>query len=180
MTRTALAADILELPPLIGVAAERRRHLRALRHWEARSLRGRIPKLGDLDLAGLAAMGADTVVVAMSPDHPPLLRPLGGAELALADAPADSLLARLADPLDSMRERNAPCEFEADFRDNAGLRVRARGVLLPLSTDGVTVDRALAVFSAKHEEASPELSDALHAELSGALGRACPPLPPAA
>jgi hypothetical protein len=168
--RAALRHDVgLEPPPLIGVAAERRRHLRALREWEACAHGGGLPRLRDLDVPALAAAGAQTVVVALSPDHPPILRPLGGAALSLPDAPADSLLARLAEPIGRMRRRGAPSEFEADFVDNAGHRIRARGVLLPLSTDGVTIDRALAVFSAKQEEAPQALTDALHAELSGAL-----------
>ncbi|MCA3255556.1 MAG: hypothetical protein INF91_08065, partial [Alphaproteobacteria bacterium] len=127
------------------------------------------PKLRDLDVAALAATGAQTVVVALSPDHPPILRPLGGVEMSLPDAPADSLLARLAEPIGRMRRRGAPSEFEADFVDGAGVRIRARGVLLPLSTDGATIDRALAVYSAKVEEAPQALTEALHAELSGAL-----------
>ena len=166
-----------EAPPVLGTAAERRRHLRALRHWEALRHGDAFPHFAELDLVGLGALGSQTVLIGLTPDRPPRLRPLGGTEIDLPDVPVDSLLARLKEPLGAMRDAREATQFEADFVDARGIRTLARGVLMPLSTDGHLIDHAVAVFSSKEEEVSTDFAATLRDELATVLpgGSACRP-----
>ncbi len=158
---------------------ERRMHVRAYNHWVSR-LRGRAyPSIEDLDPAGIADFGSHSVLLDFSRGiEDPLIAFLGRslrAECALdpaitriADVPSRSLLSRLTDHYLQIIANRAPIGFEAEFVGTRGHPTLYRGILMPLSSDGDTIDYIYGVINWK------ELVDAgtqasLTAELQASL-----------
>jgi hypothetical protein len=70
----------------------------------------------------------------------------------------------------------APIGFEAEITNHRGLPTLSRGILMPISSDGETIDYVYGVINWKHA-ASDALSEELEREVAGALEAA--PAPPA-
>jgi len=185
-----VADDALELtepafdaPPTFREADERRLHVRAYNHW-ASLLRGRaFPSLADLDPEGAGDFGPNGVLIDLrgGAAGAPTLRFVGRSlreECGLApgaagldEVPERSLLSRLTDHHAEILARRAPIGFEAEFVSHRALRTLYRGILMPLSSDGRTIDFVHGVINWK-EVAGVDLAAGLVAEVAEALAAA--------
>lgn len=162
---------------------ERRMHVRAYNHWVS-LLRDRdYPSVEDLDPAGNADFGAHSVLLDFTGGiEDPAIRYLGRALREecdvdhhithISEVPARSLLSRLTDHYLQIIANRAPIGFEAEFVGSRGHHMMYRGILMPFSSDGTTIDVIYGVINWK------ELADAaeqaqLGAELAAAV-RAAP------
>src|SRR3546814_17820400 len=71
------------------------------------------------------------------------LREEGGVEVqmaTIADVPARSLLSRLTDHYFQIIANRAPIGFEAEFVNLRGNNTMYRGILIPLSTEGSSIN----------------------------------------
>ena len=169
-----------DAPPSFRDADERRLQMRAYHHW-ASLLRGRLlPSAADIDLARLDGLAPYAVLLTLGHDgDEPQLRFVGGrlrAEAAvpaggvpLARVPAGTVLARLTGHVDDVVARRTPVRLEAEFLSARGRETLCRGVLMPLSSDGETIDALFGVINWK-EIAPPALVSQLAAEMAQALG----------
>ena len=167
----------VEAPPVIG-QDERRMHVRAYNFW-AKLLHGRaFPDITMLDTGNLGDFGPHSVLLdfASGVDNPAIVHV--GATLAaecdlapdvthIADVPRRSLLSRLTDHYLQIIANRAPIGFEAEFVNGREETILYRGVLLPFSSDGTTIDNILGVINWKRA-AEPALSEALNAEMAAA------------
>lgn len=161
-----------ELPPMLREAHERRLHARARDRWTA--LRGAraFPSLEDLDRAGLGEFAPNSVVLT-AVDGPPRLRFVGErlrkeCQLArlpeLEDVPTGSLLSRVTQRWPELIACRTTVGFEAEFVSARGCLTLYRGVLMPLSSNGSTIDAAHGVIGWK-EIADPQLAAELQREM---------------
>ncbi len=158
---------------------ERRMHVRAYNHWVSLLDRRDYPSVTDLDPAGNADFGAHGVLLDFTDGiENPTIRFLGRAlrdECALehritriADVPARSLLSRLTDHYLQIIANRAPIGFEAEFVGTRGHYTMYRGILMPFSSDGATIDFVYGVINWK-ELVGEEEQAKLTAELAAAV-----------
>jgi hypothetical protein len=159
----------IEAPPEIGVD-ERRMHVRAYNYWVS-LLDGRsYPSIGDLDPSNLGDFGPHSVLLDFSEGgEDPRVVWLGralreecdliGDIRRISDVPKRSLLSRLTDHYLQIIANRAPIGFEAEFLSQAGQNTMYRGILMPFSSSGETIDFIYGVINWK------ELAD--HAVISG-------------
>jgi hypothetical protein len=171
------------LPPVIG-RTERRMHVRAYEHW-ASLLNGRTcPSIQELDSASISDFGPQSVLLDFSRgiENPGVaylgrgLREECGIIAGIrtvADVPPRSLLSRLTDHALEIIANRAPIGFEAEFSNQAGLPTLYRGILLPFSSDGDTIDYVYGVINWKHV-ASDELSEELELAVASAFDDTSP------
>lgn len=139
---------------------ERRMHVRAYNHWVS-LLGGRdYPALADLDPAGTGDFGAHSVLLDFSGDvHNPAIRYLGtalreecgvpGSIARVAEVPGRSLLSRLTDHYLQIIANRAPIGFEAEFIGQRGHDTLYRGILMPFSSNGESIDFIYGVINWK-------------------------------
>jgi hypothetical protein len=84
--------------------------------------------------------------------------------------PNRSVLSRLTDHYLEVIANRAPIGFEAEFVNRRGNNTMYRGILMPLSTDGETIDNVYGVINWK-EVADPETTAALVVEVNRALAQ---------
>ncbi len=149
----------IEAPPEIGVD-ERRMHVRAYNYWVS-LLDGRpYPSIGDLEPHTLDDFGPHSVLLDFSEggDDPrvawlgPALRAeceLIGDIRRISDVPKRSLLSRLTDHYMQIIANCAPIGFEAEFVGQRGRNTMYRGILMPFSSDGDTIDFIYGVINWK-------------------------------
>lgn len=167
----------MERPPEIGVD-ERRMHVRAYNYWVS-LLAGRpYPSIQDVDPHTIEDFGPHSVLLDFSrnQDDPEIsflgraLRvecALDGAIRHISEVPGRSLLSRLTDHYLQIIANCAPIGFEAEFVGQRGHNTLYRGILMPLSSDGSTIDFIYGVINWK------ELADSeTEAALNGEVGRA--------
>lgn len=165
-------------PPVIG-GRERRMQVRAFDYWST-LLNGRqCPMIQDLDPTSIADFGPHSVLLDFSRSiENPAIAYLGRAlreecDMAqtirtVADVPRGSLVSRLTDHYLQILANSAPIGFEAEFTNNLGLPTMYRGILMPFTSDGQTIDYVYGVINWKH--GAPEaLSDELGRQVAGAL-----------
>jgi hypothetical protein len=70
----------------------------------------------------------------------------------IADVPSRSLLSRLTDHYLQIIANRAPIGFEAEFLNQRGENIGYRGILMPFSSDGETIDFIYGVINWKHVE----------------------------
>ena len=140
----------MDAPPEIGID-ERRMHVRAYNYWVS-LLDGRpYPSITDLDPASLDDFGPHSVILDFTAgsDDPAVafigraLREecsLPGEIRTISDVPSRSLLSRLTDHYLQIIANCAPIGFEAEFVGRRGMNTMYRGILMPLSSDGDTID----------------------------------------
>lgn len=162
---------------------ERRMHVRAYNHWVS-LLKGRdYPSVESLDPAGNADFGAHSVLLDFTAGtDDPTIRYLGralGEECGLdhhitriSEVPPRSLLSRLTDHYLQIIANRAPIGFEAEFVGCRGHHMMYRGILMPFSSDGATIDFVYGVINWKELAAATEQAQ-LDAELAAAV-RASP------
>ena len=174
----------MEVPPEIGFD-ERRMHVRAYNYWVS-LLGGRTyPSIEDLEPESLDDFGPHSVLLDFTcgADNPAIaflgksLREQCGLARDIENlnqVPARSLLSRLTDHYMQIIANCAPIGFEAEFVSQKSLNTLYRGILMPLSSDGETIDFIYGVINWK-EIADPattaEISDRI-----GATTAAPPPL----
>jgi len=163
---TAFADDppAMEPPPLIG-NDERRMQVRAYNHWVS-MLGGRdYPSVEDLEPDKLGDFGPHGVLLDFTggAENPGISFigtalqvecALPGGLTQVAQVPKRSLLSRLTDHYLQIIANRAPIGFEAEFVNGYGVTTLYRGILMPLSSDGDTIDFIYGVINWK------ELADA--------------------
>jgi hypothetical protein len=150
---------MIEVPPEIGVD-ERRMHVRAYNYWVS-LLDGRpYPSINDLEPHTLDDFGPHSVLLDFSDGtDDPKVSWLGG-ELRhecdligdirkISDVPKRSLLSRLTDHYLQIIANCAPIGFEAEFVGQRGQNTMYRGILMPFSSDGDSIDFIYGVINWK-------------------------------
>ena len=160
----AAAAD--DIAAAIG-SDERRMHVRAYNYWVS-LLGGRdYPSIEDLEPASVTDFAANSVLLDFTggSEHPATsyigaaIREecgLDDAVQTIADIPSRSLLSRLTDHYLQIIANRAPVGFEAEFVNHRGQPICYRGILMPFSSDGDTIDFIYGVINWKSAEAQAE------------------------
>jgi hypothetical protein len=148
-----------------GVAAaigtdERRMHVRAYNYWVS-LLDGRdYPSIEDLDPASITDFAPHSVLLDFTAgrDNPstPYIGTaireecgLGQDVTQIEQVPSRSLLSRLTDHYLQIIANRAPIGFEAEFVNQRGRSICYRGILMPFSSDGDTIDFIYGVINWK-------------------------------
>ncbi|HEY8592659.1 MAG TPA: hypothetical protein VIL42_07325 [Sphingomicrobium sp.] len=140
---------------------ERRMHVRAYNYWVS-LLEGRdFPSIEDLEPEDLNDFAAHSVLLDFTcgRDNPAV--PYIGAAIreecglnedtrTIADVPSRSLLSRLTDHYLQIIANRAPIGFEAEFANQRDETICYRGILMPFSSDGDTIDFIYGVINWKH------------------------------
>jgi hypothetical protein len=154
---------------------ERRMHVRAYNHW-ASLLKGRdYPSIEDLDPADVTGFADHSLLLDFTADpQDPATSYIGAAlkaECELGDdvrtisaVPPRSLLSRLTDHYMQIIANRAPIGFEAEFTNQRGRDICYRGILMPFSSDGETIDFIYGVINWKDSAAAPAVSPPRHAD----------------
>ena len=168
-------AGVGEAQVTIG-SDERRMHVRAYNHWVS-LLGGRpFPTIADLDPARIADFGPHSVLLDFSDGlENPAIQFLGAALRAecgvshsitsIAQVPPRSLLSRLTDHYLQIIANRAPVGFEAEFVGIRGHNTFYRGILMPFSSSGETIDYIYGVINWK-EMVGSDTQAGLNAELA--------------
>jgi hypothetical protein len=170
-------------PMLAPVGRERRMNVRAYNYWAA-LLDGRdFPSVVDLEPDRIETFRENSILLDFSRDPArPAMRYVGKAlrdECGLRPGetrpdviPGRSMLSRLTDHYLEIIANRAPIGFEAEFANLRGHQTLYRGILLPLSDDGETINFIYGVINWKEV-----LSDDATAELLLDLDSALAPEP---
>ena len=147
--------------PAAGIGTdERRMHVRAYNHWVS-LLGGRpYPSIEDLDPTNIADFGPHSVLLDFTRGiEDPVIQYLGASLRVecgiadgitrVADVPSRSLLSRLTDHYLQIIANRAPIGFEAEFVGTRGHNTLYRGILMPFSRDGGTIDYIYGVINWK-------------------------------
>lgn len=165
-----------DVPPRFGEADERRMHARAHQYWSG-LLKGRaFPSVAELHPASLEDFGPTSILLDFSADpNAPRLKFVGtqlrrecglnGFDLRVDDVPARSLISRLTDHFHEILANRAPIGFEAEFVSLRGVQTLYRGILMPLSSNGCSIDYVFGVINWK-EMADLDLTAAIVRELA--------------
>jgi hypothetical protein len=89
----------------------------------------------------------------------------------ISEVPARSLLSRLTDHYMQIIANRAPIGFEAEFLSHSGLNTLYRGILMPLSSNGESIDYIYGVINWK-ELADSSTAYALEGEVDRAIAAA--------
>ena len=155
---------------------ERRMHVRAYNHWVS-LLDGRdYPSIEDLDPASITDFSAHSVLLDFTAGRDNPATPFIGAEIRtecglgedvthIDQVPSRSLLSRLTDHYLQIIANRAPIGFEAEFVNQRGHEICYRGILMPFSSDGDTIDFIYGVINWKDVGESAAASAPLKAAL---------------
>jgi len=142
---------------------ERRMHVRAYNHWVS-LLEGRdFPSIEDLEPANVSDFAANSILLDFTCSRDdPAIPYIGGAireecgldanAQTISDVPSRSLLSRLTDHYMQIIANRAPIGFEAEFANQRGQTICYRGILMPFSSDGETIDFIYGVINWKRQE----------------------------
>jgi hypothetical protein len=135
-------------------------HVRAYNYWVS-LLDGRdFPSIEDLEPADLADFAANSVLLDFTSGRENPSTPYVGAAIreecglsqdvvTTADIPSRSLLSRLTDHYLQIIANRAPVGFEAEFENQRDETICYRGILMPFSSDGDTIDFIYGVMNWK-------------------------------
>ncbi|UUR07471.1 PAS domain-containing protein [Sphingomonas glaciei] len=162
-----MIADHEEEDPAVAIGTdERRMHVRAYNYWSS-LLAGRdFPSIEDLDGRDVSDFADHSLLLdfTASSDNPvtsfigAALRAeceIGDEVRTIADVPPRSLLSRLTDHWLQIVANRAPIGFEAEFTNQRGHDICYRGILMPFSSDGETIDFIYGVINWKDGIAAP-------------------------
>ena len=156
----AAAAD--DIAAAIGTD-ERRMHVRAYNYWVS-LLDGRdYPSIEDLEPANLTDFAPNSVLLDFTGGRDDPATSYIGVAIreecgldddvqAISDIPSRSLLSRLTDHYLQIIANRAPVGFEAEFENQRGVPICYRGILMPFSSDGDTIDFIYGVINWKAAE----------------------------
>ena len=139
---------------------ERRMHVRAYNYWVS-LLEGRdFPSIEDFEPANVQDFAGHSVLLDFTcgPDNPAI--PYIGGDVrdecglsddarTISDVPSRSLLSRLTDHYMQIIANRAPIGFEAEFINQRSENICYRGILMPFSSDGDTIDFIYGVINWK-------------------------------
>jgi hypothetical protein len=171
---------------------ERRMHVRAYNYWVS-LLDGRdFPSIEDLDPASVTDFAPHSVLLDFSAGRDNPATPFIGAAVReecdlgenvrhIDQVPSKSLLSRLTDHYLQIIANRAPIGFEAEFVNQRGQSICYRGILMPFSSDGDTIDFIYGVINWKTIGEAPATTGILTptlppADADPAPGFAAPPL----
>ena len=152
------AGHAADEPALPASGGEKRLQVRAFNYW-ASLLHGRdFPSIEDLEPASIAEFAGNSVLLDFTAGPANPTTAYVGAAIrrecdldpeaeSMAEVPAGSLLARLTETYSQILDSRAPVGFEAEFANQRGAGHRYRGILMPFSSDGDTIDFIYGVFS---------------------------------
>jgi len=149
---------------------ERRMHVRAYNHWVS-LLDGRdFPSIEDLEPADVTDFAGNSVLLDFTcgRDNPAV--PYIGAAIReecgltedtrnIDDVPSRSLLSRLTDHYLQIIANRAPIGFEAEFANQREETICYRGILMPFSSDGDTIDFIYGVINWKRVGVDEDAQD---------------------
>jgi hypothetical protein len=150
---------------------ERRMHVRAYNYWVS-LLDGRdYPSVEDLDPAKLVEFAPHSLLLDFTGDRANPSTPYIGEAIrtecgiddevaTIADVPSRSLLSRLTDHYLQIIANRAPVGFEAEFVNQRGDTLCYRGILMPFSSDGETIDFIYGVINWKVGQSSVDAATA--------------------
>lgn len=176
----------IETPFAVG-SDERRMQVRAYNYWASLLGDRALPSIEDLSPEELEDFGPYSVLLDFSTglDNPAIVY-LGSAlrqecEIEgqidyINDVPARSLLSRLTDHYLQIIANAAPIGFEAEFINQRNAEILYRGILMPFSSDGETIDFVFGVINWK-EVPAQALLQSLEQEVGEALRTAPQPRP---
>jgi hypothetical protein len=139
---------------------ERRMHVRAYNYWVS-LLNGRdFPSIEDLEPADVSDFASNSVLLDFTCGRDnPAVPYIGGAireecglkddTRTISDVPSRSLLSRLTDHYLQIIANRAPIGFEAEFANQREETIGYRGILMPFSSDGETIDFIYGVINWK-------------------------------
>ena len=139
---------------------ERRMHVRAYNYW-VQLLEGRdFPSIEDLEPSDVLDFASNSVLLDFTcgRDNPAVpyigdaIREECGLDEAtrtISDVPSRSLLSRLTDHYLQIIANRAPIGFEAEFVNQRSENICYRGILMPFSSDGDTIDFIYGVINWK-------------------------------
>ena len=174
----------IESPPAVG-SDERRMQVRAYNYWASLLGDRALPSIEDLAPDQLEDFGPYSVLLDFSTGlENPAIVYLGsalrqeceieGAIDYIQDVPARSLLSRLTDHYLQIIANAAPIGFEAEFINQRDAEILYRGILMPFSSDGDTIDFVFGVINWK-ETVSSDMLHGLEREVGDALRSAPTP-----
>ena len=174
------AAPEPDVSSVIG-ADERRMHVRAYNYW-CSLLDGRdYPSIEDLEPGDIEDFAPHSLLLDFTEGRDNPATPYIGAAVreecgigedvkSIAAVPSRSLLSRLTDHYMQIIANRAPVGFEAEFVNQRGRTICYRGILMPFSSDGDTIDFIYGVINWK------DLGEA--AAIPQVIQAALPPLEP--
>jgi len=160
---------------------ERRMHVRAYNYW-CSLLDGRdYPSIEDLEPGNIEDFGPHSVLLDFTEGRDNPATPYVGTAIreecgigddikSIADVPSRSLLSRLTDHYMQIIANRSPVGFEAEFVNQRGRNICYRGILMPFSSDGDTIDFIYGVINWKDLGEGSEVPQVIRAAL--------PPLEP--
>jgi hypothetical protein len=148
---------------------ERRMHVRAYNYWVS-LLDGRdFPSIEDLEPSDVEDYSGNSVLLDFTcgRDNPAI--PYIGAAIRdecgltddtrnIGDVPSRSLLSRLTDHYLQIIANRAPIGFEAEFLNQRDETICYRGILMPFSSDGDTIDFIYGVINWKRVEGAAQVA----------------------
>lgn len=150
---------------------ERRMHVRAYNYWVS-LLDGRdYPSIEDLDPGSITDFAPNSVLLDFTASQGDPATPYVGAAIRaecglpddirqIAEIPSRSLLSRLTDHYLQIIANRAPIGFEAEFVNQRGHSICYRGILMPFSSDGDTIDFIYGVINWKDAGVATAVDDA--------------------
>lgn len=168
----------IECPPAV-VTDERRLQVRAYSYWASLLGDRALPSIEDLSSDQLEDFGPRSVLLDFTAgaDNPAIVYlgtdlrqecEIEGVITHINDVPARSLLSRLTDHYLQILATAAPIGFEAEFLNQRDAQILYRGILMPFSSDGETIDFVFGVINWKELAGRNEM-DALVREVDAAL-----------
>ena len=155
----AASAPDADVSMAIG-SDERRMHVRAYNYW-CSLLEGRdYPSIEDLEPGDIQDFGPHSVLLDFTEGQGNPATPYIGSAIreecgigddikSIADVPSRSLLSRLTDHYMQIIANRAPVGFEAEFVNQRSRSICYRGILMPFSSDGDTIDFIYGVINWK-------------------------------
>ena len=155
---------------------ERRMHVRAYNYWVS-LLGGRdYPSIEDLDPASITDFAPNSVLLDFTAGRDNPATPYIGTAIrsecdlgedvrTIDQVPSRSLLSRLTDHYMQIIANRAPIGFEAEFLNQRGRTICYRGILMPFSSDGDTIDFIYGVINWKDNGDAPAESPVIAAAL---------------
>ena len=170
------AASADDVAAAIGTD-ERRMHVRAYNYWVS-LLNGRdFPSIEELEPGDVQDFAANSILLDFTCGRDnPSVPYIGGAireecgldesTRTIADVPSRSLLSRLTDHYLQIIANRAPIGFEAEFDNQREENICYRGILMPFSSDGDTIDFIYGVINWKTGGTAPATDQPIIAEPS--------------
>lgn len=153
---------IRELFPQPAQAMERRLHKRVVHYWLSALGDGDLVRVADFDPMEIEDDFSHGFLLDVRVGSEPRFRHIGpvleqeagvtGQDILLSSVPGNALLLRFANHYQRVLDSGAPETAEYDFVTGAGYHVLCRGALVPLSSDGRTIDHVYGVVSWKSEK----------------------------